>query len=136
MINSKDVIRMKIPYPSINSNMAVSAHMYICRNRSELNYEYIKCQTLKPYMLINSPMTNYHDESPDITRNPFTKKTRIDCDKLFLTSNVSYDIRLKATTRPDVSDDLFNVVQQKLSNGYSEVVINECELKSLNTLIR
>lgn len=87
-------------------------------------------------MLINSPMTNYHDESPDITRNPFTKKTRIDCDKLFLTSNVSYDIRLKTTTRPDVSDDLFNVVQQKLSNGYSEVVINECELKSLNTLIR
>ena len=136
MINSKDVIRMKIPYPSINSNMAVSAHMYICRNRSELNYEYIKCQTLKPSMLINSPMTNYHDESPDITRNPFTKKTRIDCDKLFLTSNVSYDISLKTTTRPDVSDDLFNAVNQKLLNGYSKVNINEGELKLLNPLIR
>ena len=136
MINSKDVIRMKIPYPSINSNMAVSAHMYICRNRSGLNYEYIKCQTLKPYMLIKSPMTNYHDESPDITRNPFTQKTRIDCDKLFLTSNVSYDIILKTTTRPDVSDDLFNAVNQKLLNGYSKVNINEGELKLLNPLIR
>lgn len=127
---------MKVPYPSITDGMAMTSHMYICNKRSGTNYEYIKCQTLKPYMLINNPMLNYHDEQPDIARNPFTRPTRIDCDKLFLTTTVHYDDQLKTSSRPDVCDDLFNSVQRELlKDGYSCININEIELKTLNRLI-
>lgn len=127
---------MKVPYPSIADGMAMSSHMYICNKRSGTNYEYIKCQTLKPYMLSYNPMVHYHDEQPDITRNPFTRPTRIDCDKLFITTTLHYDDRLKTSNRPDVCDDLFISVQIKLlEDGYSSIYINEAELKTLNRLI-
>ena len=37
------------PYPSITDGMAMASHMYICRTQSGTDYEYVKCQTLKPY---------------------------------------------------------------------------------------
>ena len=76
MINPKDVIIMRIPYPTINEGLAVKPHMYICRSQSDKNYKYFKCQTLKPYMLIDNPMTYFHDEEADLNRNPFKRKTR------------------------------------------------------------
>lgn len=127
---------MKVPFPSISDEMAVSPHMYICHKRAGTNYEYIKCQTLKPYMLINNPMIHYHDEQPNISRNPFTRPTRIDCDKLFRTTTVCYDDRLKTSNRTDVCDQLFRSVQVELQkDGYSVIPINEIELKNLNRLI-
>ncbi|WP_225750362.1 hypothetical protein [Streptococcus sp. Marseille-Q4154] len=136
MISEKDVVRMKVPYPSISDGMAVASHMYICHKHSGTEYEYIKCQTLKPYMLTRNPMVHYHDEQPDISRNPFTRPTRIDCDKLFLTTTVHYDDRLKTSNRPDVCEDLFRSVRvELLKDGYSDININEIELKNLNKLI-
>ena len=75
MIELKDVIRMKIPYPSINARLAANSHMYICRKKEGTYYEYVKCQTLKPYMLYNNIIKHYHDEDADITRNPFVHNT-------------------------------------------------------------
>lgn len=136
MIKPKDVIRMKVPYPSISDGMAMKSHMYICRTQFGTNYEYIKCQTLKPYMLINNPISRYHDEKPDLTRNPFAKPTRIDCDKIFSTYIVSYDERLKTGSRPDVCDDLFSIIENELLlGGYSNIKLNETELKRLNRFI-
>lgn len=136
MINAKDVVRMKVPYPSISDGMAVASHMYICHRRADKDYEYIKCQTLKPYMFSKNPMVHYYDEQPDISRNPFTRPTRIDCDKLFRTTTVHYNDELKTSNRPDVCEDLFRAVQEELlKDGYSDININEVELKNLNRLI-
>lgn len=136
MIKQKEVIRMKVPYPSITDGMALSPHMYICRTASNEKYEYVKCQTLKPYMLISNPMKHYHDEDPDLERNPFKRTTRIDCDKLFLTYTVTYDAKLKTKTRADVCDELFNIIEQKFSyNEYEKIDVNESNLKTLNSLI-
>lgn len=136
MINQKTVIRMKVPYPSTTDGMAMASHMYICRAHSGTTYEYIKCQTLKPYMLIDNPMRHYHDEAPNLSRNPFTRTTRIDCDKIFSTYTVVYDDRLKTTSRPDVCDDLFNKVENELvTDGFHNINVNETELKSINPLI-
>ena len=127
---------MKIPFPSINSMLAVSSHMYICV-RSEGNlYEFVKCQTFKPYMLINQPIQNYYDEKPNINRNPFTQTTRIDCDKIFITSNVNYDEKLLTNLRKDVCEDLFKEIQKKISADKCEYVqLDEENLVILNTLI-
>ena len=88
-------MRIKVPYPSISGNLAVNAHMYICKETNDPNYSFIKCQTLKPYMLTNNIIRHYCDEVPDINRNRFQVPTRIDCDKLFSTSSVRYHDSLK-----------------------------------------
>ena len=127
---------MKVPYPTINDGMALSAHMYICRQSDSLLHEFVKCQTLKPYMLINNPMRHYWDERADITRNPFSRTTRIDCDKTFKTYAVSYDDSMKTTLRPDVSDDVFNSVERELlADGFDEIDVEQNDLKLLNKLI-
>ena len=136
MINEKDVVRMKIPYPSVSDKLALSSHMYICKTVNNTLREFVKCQTLKPYMLINETMKHYCDEQPDITRNPFKRTTRIDCDKLFNTNTVKYDLGLRTDSRKDICQSLYNEVVKELeSDGYKNININETELKTLNPLI-
>ncbi len=136
MISRKDVIRMKIPYPSISSGLASTAHMYICRSVNGLDYEYVKCQTLKPYLITQNLMKHFIDENPDINRNPFSRTTRIDCDKTFCTHGVTYDDAMKTTVRPDVCDDLFDSIElELLADGYCAVNLPENELQAINGLI-
>lgn len=136
MINEKDVVRMKIPYPSVSNKLALSSHMYICKTVNNTLREFVKCQTLKPYMLINGTMKHYCDEQPDITRNPFKRTTRIDCDKLFSTNTVKYDLGLRTDSRTDICQSLYNEVVKELeADGYKNININETELKSLNPLV-
>ncbi len=128
---------MKIPYPTISDKLALSPHMYVCMDVDDNTYKFVKCQTLKPYMLYNNTISHYCDEQPDITRNPFKRTTRIDCDKLFKTNSVNYDDSLKTTSRPDISIELYNdILKELLADGYLEIGIDENELKMLNILIR
>lgn len=127
---------MKVPYPDISSDLAVTAHMYICKRADGSAYEYIKCQTLKPKMLASKRFKHFVDEDADISRNPFQKTTRIDCDKIFATTSVQYDDRLKTTARPDVCQELYNAVMEELNlDGYSTINMDENELTSVNPLI-
>ena len=129
------MIRMKIPFPSVLSKLACSAHMYICVASTVPQYKFVKCQTLKPYMLIENPMENYCDETPDIARNPFTRPTRIDCDKRFTTREVKYDDRLLTPNRPDICEELFSAINEKLLQSKNDISLNEEELISINPLI-
>lgn len=136
MIKEKDVIRMKVPFPTISSGLAVQAHMYICGQDSAPDYGFIKCQTLKPKMLGSTTLSHYIDEPADISRNPFSRTSRIDCDKFFVTASVRYDDGLKTTTRPDVCQNLYDAVKTELiADGYHTISIDEDELISLNYLI-
>lgn len=136
MINKKDVIRMKVPYPSVSGGLALNPHMYICKTALGTMHEFIKCQTLKPYMLINNVMLHYWDEQPDINRNPFKKVTRIDCDKLFVTNTVKYDLKLRTHSRPDVCKELYDrVIRELEADGYKKIRIDEDKLSKLNPLI-
>lgn len=136
MINTKDVVRMKIPYPGIRDTLAVSSHMYICKTAKPPAYEYVKCQTLKPYMITKSVFKHYIDEPADISRNPFLRTTRIDCDKIFSTGAVKYDDGLKTTARPDVCQELYDdVVKEVDADGYTGIALNEDELVSINEKI-
>ena len=136
MIREKDVIRVKVPYPTINDGLALSPHMYICKQSNADQYEYVKCQTLKPYMLTKGTMQHFHDEQPDPLRNPFRRTTRIDCDKIFSTYLVKYDDALKTYPRSDVCDDLFRLVLQELAtDGYDCIQVDEGKLVLLNELI-
>lgn len=127
---------MKVPFLSINAGLALQAQMYICGKDTAPDYGFIKCQTLKPYMLGSGITAHYIDEPADIRRNPFGRTSRIDCDKLFITSSVRCDGGLKTTSRPDVCQELYDDVKHELtSDGYITVSINEDELVNLNYLI-
>lgn len=136
MIKEQDVIRMKVPFPSVDSKLAMNAHMYICGKDTAPHYGFIKCQTLKPYMLNKRIIAHYVDEVADATRNPFNRTSRIDCDKLFVSYAVHYDDRLKTTTRPDICGELYGKVKQTLtSHDYQTVAMDEEKLVALNALI-
>ncbi|WP_158738604.1 hypothetical protein [Alteribacillus sp. YIM 98480] len=113
MINKKNVVRMKVPFPGINSALAQSSHMYICM-REGSDKKFIKCQTQKPQHLHKKKRPYcYVSESADVSRNPFKNTTIIDCDKEFLLSNLVIDRDLITTRRPDVCEELFIEVKSK-----------------------
>ena len=127
---------MKVPFPNINAGLALQAHMYICGKEEKPEYGFIKCQTLKPQMLGSRVVRHYVDEPADLNRNPFSRTSRIDCDKFFVTTSVEYDEKLKTTSRPDVSDELYESVKRELAaDGYITILVNEDELITLNALI-
>lgn len=125
-----------MPFPNISAKLACQAHMYICALIVGREFRFVKCQTLKPYMLYCSPMKYYWDEKPNINRNPFTNETRIDCDKLFVCSGVRYDLRLRTARRPDVCYNIMEQIEKKLNEAGSEkVIIDSTDICCLNTLI-
>ena len=125
---------MRVPFPSISSELAVKSHMYICQYANGRQHSFVKCQTLKPYMLLaTSPMKHYCDEQPNLSRNPFKNTTRIYCDKLFSSRAVKYDLSLLTSNRSDVCDDLFNkIIIELTADGYQNIQMNEQELVQLN----
>ena len=127
---------MKVPFPNISSQLAIKSHMYICKDSAHPSYGFIKCQTLKPYMLTTSIIKHYVDEPADATRNPFKHTSRIDCDKVFTSNSVSYSDSLKATIRSNVCEELFTKVISELSiDGYSHIAIREPDLVAINSQI-
>jgi len=136
LINEKDVVTMRVPFPSISSTLAVQAHMYICL-KSGNDKEFLKCQTFKPaHMVAHKPPYNYIKETPDISRNPFNYITTIDCDKAFCVSNVTVSPDLLARSRKNVSSELFTEIQGKIqSNSYLKEQLDSNSLAQINQKI-
>jgi len=134
LINKRDVLRIRMPFPNISADLALNAHMYICHEVVDYKCCFLKCQTLKPYMLFQDTMQHYWDENPDITRNPFMRPTRIDCDKNFVTEGIKFSDKMKTTVRPDVCIDTMNHAELELAaDGYISHTMNDSEVLSLNS---
>ena len=127
---------MRIPFLNVQAQLALQSHMYICMQDTHPDYGFVKCQTLKPYMLNNAAFIHYVDEPANIGRNPFVKATRIDCDKLFASNSVEFNDSMKTTSRPDICQKLYDEVSKELSaDGYTTILLNVDELLLLNSLI-
>lgn len=125
---------MCIPFPDINSTLAQEAHMYICIDeRSEKGF--IKCQSFKPtHLAINNPPLEYILEESNCSRNPFVRKTTIDCDKSFLSKEVVYDKGM--LKHRGVCEDLFNDILVKIKHqGFFVQLLDDEDLVRLNRLI-
>lgn len=136
MIDRKDVVTIRIPFPDISSDLAFRPHMYICHWARHKVKRFVKCQSLKPYMLTYKTINHFVDEKPDPNRNPFTRLTRIDCDKEFYTTNLRYPLSLRTTTRPDVCDELIQIVDTKLiCDSCDSHALDEQEMTKLNNSV-
>lgn len=131
MIEPRDVVTIKIPYPDITSGLAISAHMFICNKKSASNKDLVKCQTFTNQMLIDGTVKNYIMEKKNPDRNPFKKTTLIDCDKIFRVKNVRINLSLLTDPR-NICKDLHKKVNLKLKGTPSVYELNREELKILN----
>ncbi|MDF1997584.1 hypothetical protein [Peribacillus frigoritolerans] len=133
MIEKMDVVTMRIPFPTISSDLAVKSHMYICMENGT-NKKFVKCQTFKPtHRITGKHPFRFVDEKPDINRNPFQNHTTIDCDKTFNVNNVKMNLGLRATMRNDVCSELFDDISNEIQHpDLGEEIIDSRLLAQLN----
>ena len=56
MIDRKDVVTIRIPFPNISSDLAVRSHMYICHHTKQRLKKFVKCQNhAEDYKGIGNP---------------------------------------------------------------------------------
>ena len=124
MINKREVINLKLPFPNIDSGLARIRHMYICKD-SQLNYSFVKSQTFKASILLH--VKNYIVEPPNLARNPFSKKTLIDLDKEFHINKSVIISResLCRGPRQDVCEELFEEIIGNTDNPLHKEFLDE-----------
>lgn len=111
MIKRGDVVALYLPFPTISSDLAVKNHMYICIDNSMTkNKELVKNQTFKPALLTRRLVKNFMIEEPDLARNPFTRPTLIDLDKVFMLDNTVIPTSYLARRRRNVSEELYEEI--------------------------
>ena len=110
--------------------MALKSHMYICIQNGN-NKEFIKCQTFKPtHLLPNYPPKQYLIEEQDKKRNPFNRRTTIDCDRSFCICYVIIDKKLLAER--NICHELFDSIIGKIK--HSDFIKENLDPISLCTL--
>jgi hypothetical protein len=122
LIEKREVILLKIAYPDLHSGLAKVAHMYICYQKVNQTKRLLKCQSYKLSNIVGgSGINRYVIEQPNLSRNPFTKTTIIDCDKLFLTKEtISRDFLHEG--RNNISEELYDSIDAKI-RGYNPIRI-------------
>ena len=131
MIEEKDVITLRVPYPDSAGELAKKSHMYICFRVPGPACELIKCQSFKPYHLLsNSLPVRRIVEQPDPNRSPFRHPTVIDLDKLFSATRSLFPDRLKAAQ--GIGDDLFALIQNNVEEAIERVTLSDAELRAVN----
>ena len=135
MIDIKDVVTLRVPFPSMNDQLAQKAHMYICVSKDDPRKELVKCQTFKVSMVTNSRVvvTNWIKEYPDISRNPFKVTTLIDLDKRFQLS-VILPYSLLAYSRRNICDELYCGICCKLDKCELEIIADS-DIRAINIAI-
>lgn len=131
MINVKDVVTLRVPYPDTFSELARKSHMYICIEAFCLYCTLVKCQSFKPYHLAtNSAPVCRIIEQPDIARNPFRHPTIIDLDKVFVATRSLFQDNLK--TAQGVSDTLLSDIQANVDFNVARIALTNAELQAVN----
>lgn len=134
MINIKDVITLRVPYPDATAELAKKSHIYICVETPDPVCKLIKCQSFKPYHLLpNSAPLHRVVEQSDINRNPFQHPTVIDLDKLFIAVRSLFPDSLK--TARGISDALLTVIRENIDDTVESVALTDAELKAVNSAL-
>lgn len=132
LIKRGDVVALYLPFPTISSDLAVKNHMYICIDNSMTkNKELVKNQTFKPALLTRRLVKNFMIEEPDLARNPFTRPTLIDLDKVFMLDNTVIPTSYLARRRRNVSEELYEEILDYLVQPRL-ISLNKSEFMQLN----
>jgi len=118
-----------MPYPSIDSELAMISHMFICKKSGNAK-ELLKIQTIKnKHKLDGFPITNYYKLNANDIKNPCKKDSFVDLEKDFILNNVVIPINL--TTTPSLHDIHFNKILGKIGI-YENIEIDLASFLSVN----
>lgn len=114
MIKKRDVLKVKVPFPDIDSGLAKKSHMYICVDEKYQDIYTVKCQTFKNELLKNPGIKHYKIVRPSLTDNPFQRPTLLEFNKIFQFINgVNFGNNLK--TQIGISRQLYSDIYSELS---------------------
>lgn len=111
MIKPQDVFKAYLPFPDIDSELAVRSHMYICKEPG-VDKEILKIQSLKPHHIFRMPCEVYEMLSPDDADNPCEKESIVDLDKTFKLFDVY--IPESKLARRNIGNSKYNEIRKKL----------------------
>lgn len=118
-----------MPYPSIDSELAMSSHMFICKKSGNAK-ELLKIQTVKNKHRVDGfPINNYYQLNAHDVTNPCKKDSFVDLEKDFLLNNVIIPIDL--TTTLSLHDFHFNKILGQIGI-YAHIEIDLASFLSVN----
>ena len=137
MIEKREVVQIKVACPGISPGVAKKVHIYVCAKKAYSAKRLVKCRSMKLSNIIwGAGVANYIVEKANAARNPFTRTTMIDCDRLFV-ADVSIPRSLLAGIRPDISQKLYDEVMEKITIGIpSRHKLPRDQMAALNRLNR
>lgn len=135
MINLRDVVKIKMPFPDISSELAVTPHMYICCENSGFD-KVVKVQTFKTLLL--TKVNNYLDSDQYVNEHPFNNRSLVDLDKCFNIEKGKLTEKLKvANNNGQISERFHNDIMTNTTNlsTCKVILINTDELISVDRFI-
>lgn len=102
---------MYIPFPDIDSDLAVTKHMYMCQ-KPGIDKELLKIQSLKPKHMLGMPCRKYELLYAEDEDNPCKKDSFMDLDKTFELFDVCIP-KSKLANR-DIGSMTYEKIKEKL----------------------
>ncbi|MGL9742736.1 hypothetical protein [Enterococcus sp. DIV1368c] len=133
-----DVIKLKVPYPNVESGLAKKRHMYVFAERHETGKGLFVCTSKKPkHIKKGIPPFNRFEISPEEegcrVKSPFIKTTLVDCDRLFFLNGISVPMALLTEPRCICKEYLEKILSIRKNNKKCEIVTLKSEsIISLN----
>ena len=140
MISKKDVIKVLMPLPDVNSDLALIRHYYICHSNVQNNKILFKCQTHKATMIAKCGGNKKFRESYFLIRAgdkvPFVRNTVVDKKKIFKLNNTMIPKLYLSPEKPsDIPEQIYeNIVKEIITDSKPAIrTINKEKFIKLNT---
>lgn len=138
MIKEKDVIKVYMPLPEMNSDLARTRHYYICNQNINSSKILFKCQTQKANMITRFGGRKNFNKKFCIIRPssfvPFIKATVVDKEQVLELLNTKIPLDYLSPQKPHtIPDSVYNTLvgEIKMENFFK---INKADFIQLNPL--
>ncbi|MEB5877626.1 hypothetical protein [Enterococcus hirae] len=127
MTTEGDVLKLKVPYPHIESGLVQKRHMYVFAERREMGKGLFVCTSKKPKHIRKGvpPLNRFEilpDEEIPRIKSPFRMPTLVDCDRLFFLNGISVPLTLLTNPRCICREYLENILQIRKNNKECEII--------------
>ena len=140
MISEKDVIKILMPFPDINSDLALIKHYYICHSNVQNNKVLFKCQTHKATMIAKCGGNKKFREHYYLIRAgnqvPFVRNTVVDKKQIFALNDTMIPKKYLSPEKPsNIPGQIYaDVVKEIITDSNPTIrTINKEKFLELNT---
>lgn len=131
MIDTKDVIFLKVPYPNQHGGLAKIPHRYVVETP---RLTLFNIQTAKPELVRRKIISHWVEVDPTV--GPVQHRSYIGLDVRFILEDAIVDDGAKTATPRPLDKGVFNQVIGKTKNLENNAFLDIDELVSMNTCVR